>query len=394
MLGLISISYKNCSLEKRETFHYENNDFKDFFVKYNEHNDLDGVFMLSTCNRTEFLFEKIDSEISIKQLEDIFKEICIDKKVSFDTNDLVKFETSADKICKYFFRIACGIESMVIGEFQIVDQIKRSHRFFRKNKLIPTVLNRLVQKSLEISKYVRSNTNIGIGSVSVSSTAIDELGNSTDIKKKSVICVGAGPTSKISLKHLKSKQFQNIFICNRTNSKSKAIAEDLDIKYVPYKDLKNKLLQTDIVIFSTSSKVPLISEKEISQISSFRSSDLLIIDLSVPRNVVIKETYSNISIFDMDSVENKVKNNYVLRKNEIKKVKIIIDEFFEEFRTWIDERKLTSSIVFIKENILTKPNNSNTSNFNISNHLIKKIKTVTNNGKNTKALEIVNKIFE
>ena len=74
---------------------------------------------------------------------------------------------------------------MVIGEFQIVDQIKRSHRFFRKNKLRPTVLNRLVQKSLEISKYVRSNTNIGIGSVSVSSTAIDELGNSTDIKKKS-----------------------------------------------------------------------------------------------------------------------------------------------------------------------------------------------------------------
>ena len=394
MLGLISISYKNCSLEKRETFHYENNDFKDFFVKYNEHNDLDGVFMLSTCNRTEFLFEKIDSEISIKQLEDIFKEICIDKKVSFDTNDLVKFETSSEKICKYFFRIACGIESMVIGEFQIVDQIKRSHRFFRKNKLIPTVLNRLVQKSLEISKHVRSNTNIGIGSVSVSSTAIDELGNSTDIKKKSVICVGAGPTSKISLKHLKSKQFQNIFICNRTNSKSKAIAEDLGIKYVPYKDLKNKLLQTDIVIFSTSSKVPLISEKEISQISSFRSSDLLIIDLSVPRNVVIKETYSNISIFDIDSVENKVKNNYVLRKNEIKKVKIIIDEFFEEFRIWIYERKLTSSIVFIKENILTKPNNSNTSNFNISNHLIKKIKTVTNNGKNTKALEIVNKIFE
>lgn len=96
----------------------------------------------------------------------------------------------------------------------------------------------------------------------------------------------------------------------------------------------------------------------------------------------------------MDSVENKVKNNYVLRKNEIKKVKIIIDEFFEEFRTWIDERKLTSSIVFIKENILTKPNNSNISNFNISNHLIKKIKTVTNNGKNKKALEIVNKIFE
>ena len=106
---------------------------------------------------------------------------------------------------------------MVIGEFQIIDQIKRTHRLFRKNILISSVLNRLVQKSLETSKYVRSNTKIGVGSVSVSSTAIDKLGSSLDIRRKSVISV-AGPTSKISLKHLKSKGFLNVFICNRTNS--------------------------------------------------------------------------------------------------------------------------------------------------------------------------------
>ena len=394
MLGLISISFKNCNLNKREAFHYENIDYLKFFQKFNKQKKFDGTFMLSTCNRTEFLFEKTKHKISKIDLEKVFKEICLDRKINFKTDGVVNFETNNEEICKYFFRIACGIESMVIGEFQIIDQIKRTHRFFRKNILISSVLNRLVQKSLETSKYVRSNTKIGVGSVSVSSTAIDKLGSSLDVRRKSVISVGAGPTSKISLKHLKSKGFQNVFICNRTNSKSKKIAKELDIKYVPYEYLKEKLIDTDVVIFSTSSKTPLISESEISNISKNKSSELLIIDLSVPRNVIIKNNYDNILIFDIDSVEKQVENNYSLRKNEIKKVEVLINKYYGEFKLWIDERKLRNSILFIKENISTRLANKSSSRQNISNHLIKKIKSVTKNGKDSKALEIVKRIFE
>tara|TARA_B100000614_G_scaffold163174_1_gene145157 strand:+ start:1 stop:828 length:828 start_codon:yes stop_codon:yes gene_type:complete len=272
----------------------------------------------------------------------------------------------------------------------------------------------MFQKSFETGKYVRSNTDIGKGAISVSYAAVEMISKKYDLQKTSFLCVGAGETSQLLVKHLLNKNVNDIIITNRTKLKGKRFADTYDLKTIPYSQMQSKINDVDIVVFSTSSDKPLISKKDVEKEYDInKNKSLLFIDLSVPRNIDDDiSTIGNINLINIDNLKDIVNQNYNKRRGEITKSQKIIDSFLNEFDEWANSRQLRPSILSIKNKIkILIQNNMNIKssiekiddeNLNIkmnrvynklSDHLVKKIRLASDNGKDKDALKVIKKIF-
>ena len=332
MILFISLNHKNTSIIEREPFHFNDYEKEKFNLFFRNKVKLVGFFILSTCNRTDFYFH-FDKNYTLN-IENI---LCLIE--SFKNNKLdrhkIFIETDLKEIIKQIFRTACGIESMVIGEYEIVDQIKKSLSHSSQQKYISPILNRMVQKSLECSKYVRSNTMINKGSTSVSSVLINKLDSSYGLNEKNVMIVGAGKMSKLSIKHLKSKTTNKIFVTNRSFEQLENLCNLFDITKIPFDSYIQHIPRMDFIIFLTSSNKPLITDKDLTSLSKLLSKKILFIDLSVPRNIRIERFYENISEFNLDNLKSEIELTKKLRFNDIIKAEKFIDIFQKKFDNWL-----------------------------------------------------------
>ena len=421
MIGLISLNYKNAPLELREKFYLDNADKIVFHNLLKKNVGVEGLLLLSTCNRTEIYFE-FENHIGKenKFIHSIVKELADFRKFKDSLSPHLMMISGSYKVSKHLFRLVSGLESMIIGEFQIVEQLKDAYDFSYKHKMLGPILKRMFQKSLETGKFIRTNTEIGKGAVSVSYAAVDKIHKELDVSNPKFLCVGLGETSKLSIRHLHQKGYSNLTISNRTNKKASEFASELGFSSVEFSSFIEELKQVDVAIFSTSSKNPLLSKSEVEKIMSERENDILIIDLSVPRNIPEScNKIENVKLINVDDLKDIVNANYKKRKSEIKKAEKFIDDFLSEFDDWTNSRQLRPSILSIKNKIkdvvveetISNINSSscdcntnivNSDEFNeklnkiyekFSDNLVRKIKEASNNGKDEKAIEIINQIF-
>ena len=403
MIGLISLNYKIAPVQIRELFYLYPDQYLNIYKSLISKSKIKGLFIISTCNRTEIYFETGSSESSSKSFHSVIMTLSKLKKFNDGLRPYIKKKDGVNAVSKHLFRLASGLESMIVGEYQIVDQIKSAYKVCKTNKMLSPTLERMIQKSLEASKYIRTNSEIDKGGISVSSAAIDQLGNASNSKNLSILCVGAGRTSKLSIKQLVSKKFKNIFITNRTESNVTPILEKFNLKLVKFHSWKKMLNSVDIIIFSTSSKKPLLSDIDLKNIDKQRKNKIVLVDLSVPRNIVIKKTYKNVELVDLDNLKDRVNENYNKRISEINKAELMIESFINDFTGWVNKRELRPTIISIKKEIKNLISDSSTKNNEnnqieeiydkLSDKLVKKIISVSDNGKNTDALKIINKIF-
>ena len=421
MVGLISLNYKVAPIELRERFYLDDAQKIVFHNLLKKHVGVEGLMLISTCNRTELYFE-FENHIGqeSKFIHSIVKELAEFRNFKESLSPYLVKQTGSYNVSKHLFRLACGLESMIIGEFQIVEQLKNSYDFSYKHKMLGPILNRMVQKSLETGKFIRTNTKIDKGALSVSYAAVEKISKTLKIDNPEFLCVGLGETSKLSIKHLHQKNYTKIKIANRTFKKSSDFAKSLNINAIKFESFKKELLKVDVAIFSTSSKEALISKNELNEITSKRDKDLLIIDLSVPRNIPNDcQDLSNVKIINVDDLKDAVNLNYKKRKTQILQAEKFIEDFLSEFDDWTNSRQLRPSILSIKkqikniivdetiENVNSSSNGSNLSildsdGFNerlnkvyekFSDNLIRKIKEASKNGKDEKAIGIINQIF-
>ena len=421
MVGLISLNYKVAPIELREKFYLDDAQKIVFHNLLKKHIGVEGLMLISTCNRTEIYFE-FENHIGqeSKFIHSIVKELAEFRNFKESLSPYLIKQTGSYNVSKHLFRLACGLESMIIGEFQIVEQLKNSYDFSYKHKMLGPILNRMVQKSLETGKFIRTNTKIDKGALSVSYAAVEKIHKTLKIDNPEFLCVGLGETSKLSIKHLHQKNYTKIKIANRTFKKSSEFAKSLNINAIKFESFKKELLKVDVAIFSTSSKEALISKNELNEITSKRDKDLLIIDLSVPRNIPTDcQDLSNVKIINVDDLKDAVNLNYKKRKTQILQAEKFIEDFLSEFDDWTNSRQLRPSILSIKkqikniivdetiENVNSSSNGSNLSildsdGFNerlnkvyekFSDNLIRKIKEASKNGKDEKAIGIINQIF-
>ena len=403
MIGLISLNYKIAPVQIRELFYLYPDQYLNIYKSLISKSKIKGLFIISTCNRTEIYFETSSSESSSKSFHSVIMTLSKLKKFNDGLRPYIKKKDGVNAISKHLFRLASGLESMIVGEYQIVDQIKSAYKVCKTNKMLSPTLERMIQKSLEASKYIRTNSEIDKGGISVSSAAIDQLGNISNSKNLSILCVGAGRTSKLSIKQLVSKKFKNIFVTNRTESNVTPILEKFNLKLVKFNSWKKMLNSVDIIIFSTSSKKPLLSDIDLKNIDNLRKNKIVLVDLSVPRNIVIKKTYKNVELVDLDNLKDRVNENYNKRISEINKAELMIESFINDFTGWVNKRELRPTIISIKKEIKNLISDSSVKNDEnkqveeiydkLSDKLVKKIISVSDNGKNTDALKIINKIF-
>ena len=372
--------------------------------------------IISTCNRTEIYFE-LENHIGQenKFLHSVVKELVIFKKYKDSLSPHLNNLTGSYKVANHLFRLVSGLESMIIGEFQIVEQLKEAYYFSKKHKMLGPILGRMIQKSLETGKYIRTNTEIGRGAVSVSYAAVEQITNKYQLKNSKFLCVGLGETSKLSIRHLHQKGIKKIKITNRTKSKLDEFCTELGYESILFEDYKKEILNSDVVIFSTSSKSPLLNKKDIESNIKERNKKLLLVDLSVPRNLSKDlENIKNIEIINIDNLKDAVNENYKKRKAEVIKAELYIEEFLVEFDDWTNSRLLRPSILSLKKQVRELFINETISNIKslskhatnkdlslklskvydkFSDNLVKKIKKASDNGKDEKAIEIINQIF-
>ena len=421
MIGLISLNYKNAPLDLREKFYLDNADKIVFHNLLKKNVGVEGLMLLSTCNRTEIYFE-FENHIGKenKFIHSIVKELADFRKFKDSLSPHLMMVSGSYKVSKHLFRLVSGLESMIIGEFQIVEQLKDAYDFSYKHKMLGPILKRMFQKSLETGKFIRTNTKIGKGAVSVSYAAVEKIHKDLNISNPKFLCVGLGETSQLSIRHLHQKGYPNLKITNRTNKKASEFASELGYSSVDFSLFKEELKKVDVAIFSTSSKNPLLSKNEVEKIMSERDNELLMIDLSVPRNIPDScNKIGNVKLINVDGLKDVVNVNYKKRKAEVKKAEKFIDDFLSEFDDWTNSRQLRPSILSIKNQIkdvvveetINNINSSscdcnsnivNSDEFNeklnkiyekFSDNLVRKIKEASNNGKDEKAIEIINQIF-
>ena len=421
MIGLISLNYKNAPLDLREKFYLDNADKIVFHNLLKKNVGVEGLMLLSTCNRTEIYFE-FENHIGKenKYIHSIVKELADFRKFKDSLSPHLMMVSGSYKASKHLFRLVSGLESMIIGEFQIVEQLKDAYDFSYKHKMLGPILKRMFQKSLETGKFIRTNTKIGKGAVSVSYAAVEKIHKDLNISNPKFLCVGLGETSQLSIRHLHQKGYPNLKITNRTNKKASEFASELGYSSVDFSSFKEELKKVDVAIFSTSSRNPLLSKNEVEKIMSERENELLMIDLSVPRNIPDScNKIENVKLINVDGLKDVVNVNYKKRKAEVKKAEKFIDDFLSEFDNWTNSRQLRPSILSIKNQIkdvvveetINNINSSscdcnsnivNSDEFNaklnkiyekFSDNLVRKIKEASNNGKDEKAIEIINQIF-
>ena len=421
MIGLISLNFKNAPLDLREKFYLDNADKIVFHNLLKKNVGVEGLMLLSTCNRTEIYFE-FENHIGKenKFIHSIVKELADFRKFKDSLSPHLMMVSGSYKVSKHLFRLVSGLESMIIGEFQIVEQLKDAYDFSYNHKMLAPILKRMFQKSLETGKFIRTNTKIGKGAVSVSYAAVEKIHKDLNISNPKFLCVGLGETSQLSIRHLHQKGYPNLKITNRTNKKASEFASELGYSSVDFSSFKEELKKVDVAIFSTSSKNPLLSKNEVEKIMSERDNELLMIDLSVPRNIPDScNKIGNVKLINVDGLKDVVNVNYKKRKAEVKKAEKFIDDFLSDFDDWTNSRQLRPSILSIKNQIkdvvveetINNINSSscdcnsnivNSDEFNeklnkiyekFSDNLVRKIKEASNNGKDEKAIEIINQIF-
>ena len=421
MVGLISLNYKIAPIELREKFYLDDAQKIVFHNLLKKNVGVEGLMLLSTCNRTEIYFE-FENHIGQenKFIHSVVKELAEFRNYKDSLSPHLIKQTGSYNVSRHLFRLACGLESMIIGEFQIVEQLKEAYDFSYKHKMLGPILNRMVQKSLETGKFIRTNTKIDKGAVSVSYAAVEKIHKSLEILEPKFLCVGLGETSKLSIRHLHQKDYNNIKIANRTYTKSDNFAKSLNLTAIKFESFKNELADVDVAIFSTSSKEPLISKIELEKINQKRKGELLIIDLSVPRNIPGDcADIENVKLINVDDLKDAVNHNYKKRRSQIVKAEKFIEDFLSDFDDWTNSRQLRPSILSIKkqikniiieetvENVNSSSCSCNTNLFDsdgfndrlnkvyekFSDNLVRKIKEASNNGKDEKAIGIINQIF-
>ena len=315
----------------------------------------DECMLVSTCNRTELYGIGKNGSLSEGEL----KQFLIGVKKASGAVKHEHFVTAiSEEAVRHLFHVAAGVDSMVIGDIQILGQVKEAFQVSGEVNALGPVMNRLMQSTLHVGKRVRTETSICEGAVSISYAAV-ELASKIfeDLSKKSVLLIGAGETGELTLRHLVGKSIAEVKIANRTRSRAEELLAGLQVKgsVVNYENIVEALRTVDIVITSVNSPSYVVSPEDVHKVMKQRSNNpLFIIDIGVPRNVdPAANRVDNVFLYDLDSLNSIVDKNVEQRKAEIPKVEAIIEEEVAAFFHWHNSLQVNPTIQELREALET-----------------------------------------
>ncbi|MDV7696843.1 glutamyl-tRNA reductase [Chryseobacterium soli] len=340
--AVLSISYEKADGETRGKFAFFDENIKNFVTQIHDEN-LGDAFVVSTCNRTEIYTTSPNYLL-------VAEEYC--KTIGVNLTDFLQFANilTKEEALTHLFRVAAGLESQIIGDFEIIGQIKKAYsRFKKERKNSNPYLERAINSAIQISKRIKNETGISNGAASVSYAAVHYiLNNQKRITEKNILLLGVGEIGQNTVENLVKHVYQpKIKIANRTQEKAEKISQKYNIPHVDYSDFDEELKKTDILIVATGAKQPIIN------ISHFpNGKETLVIDLSIPHNVEKDVTNNeNVTLIDVDELSKQIQQTIQQREKEIPKAEKIIKEMTKDFLEWEKKRKLAPNIHHFKASL-------------------------------------------
>lgn len=395
----IGLSYLKADAEIRGKFNL-NSVAKSAVLFQAKETGLQGVLIISTCNRTE-IYGYANHPF------ELIKLLCDNSLGTVDDFQKVGYVYKNSEAINHIFRVGTGLDSQILGDFEIVGQIKSGFVESKKNELSNAFTERLVNSVIQASRRIKNETELSSGATSVSFASVQYiLNNVSDISSKNILLFGTGKigrnTCENLVKHTKNK---HITLINRTKEKAEKIAGKLNLIVKEYDELSSESKNTDILVVATGADSPTITPKNLNPVKP-----ILVLDLSIPKNVDESITDNpNVTLVHLDELSKITDFTLENRKNHIPKAEEIIEEIKSEFNNWTNTRKFAPTINALKEklNLIKEAEldfqKKKISNFDenqaeiISNRIIQKITThFANHLKNEdteESIEWIEKVF-
>lgn len=323
-LIVVGTNHKYSPIEIRERLVFSKTGLKEALSVLLGYSGIKGAVILSTCNRLELYAGVLNIEEAVKSL----KGFLIDyHHQNFDELAPYLYTYIGKEAALHLFNVACGIDSQIIGETQILEQIRFAHDEAKIIEATDRLLSTVFNQAIKLGERVREETQIAKGDVSLGALSIglikERLGS---IKDKKVLIIGVGKISEAVIKSLKEEEVRAIFIANRNIQRADELAKLINAEVVRFDSLKEKLTEAEVIISATSSPHLLLRKEDI-----LETKPLLIIDLGVPRNVDPAIKYlKQVSLFCLDDLDFKRNDILNRRKQEIPRIQMIIGEEIEK----------------------------------------------------------------
>ncbi|NPA57891.1 MAG: glutamyl-tRNA reductase [Aquificae bacterium] len=342
------LNYKTAPVEIREKLAIPEDSFQEILEKLNQIPSIFESCILSTCNRVEIYGVSDNPE---EAFSSVLRVLSSYSGLKVEELKKYMFLYTGREAIKHVFHVSSSLDSMVIGEPQIVCQFKDSFTKAREHKTVKHILTRLFDKAMNVSKKIRTSTGISRRAVSISYAAI-ELAKKIfgDLSDKNVLLLGAGEMAELAARHLASAGVRHIFVSNRTFEKAVQLADEFGGSAIRFNKLFEFLPEADIIIVSTGAKEPILRKEHFKEVEKLRQGKpVFIIDISVPRNVAddVNEL-ENVFLYNIDDLKMVVDRNLQERKIAAETAKILVDEEASKFERWLKQLEVNPAIAMVR----------------------------------------------
>lgn len=332
---VVGTNHKFSPIEIREKLSFSKTAAAPCLLALADLDGVNGVVLLSTCNRVEIYLDVLDAKEGFEKLERFLYEYL--EIFGLDLSGYLYRYIDKDAI-KHLFSVAGGLDSQILGETQILGQIKDAYRIAKELFVTTNLIDEVFKKAIYVGGLVRNKTGISSGNLSVGSLVLSLIKRHfTTLENRKILIVGVGKISELVTRYLKKENANCVFVSNRTYAKAVDFARALNAQALRFDKLKQQLFDTDIIISATRSPHPILKKKDFESINR----PLLIVDLAVPRDVEesVKDI-KGITLFNLDDLSCVAQENLDKRKEAVFKANLIIEN---EVKTLWQERNSIES---------------------------------------------------
>ena len=347
-LFAIGVNHRTAPIELRERVDFAREGLEAALAGLAARSAVREMAVLSTCNRAE-VYAAADNDDAVEQVARFFAEY---HGVSpEDVQAHLYIHRGADA-ARHLFRVAAGLDSLVVGEPQILGQVKSAYTVASEQHYTGTVLNRLFHLAFAAGKRVRSETGLGEGAVSVSYAAISLAKKIFgDLTRLQVLILGSGEMGKLTGTHLAAQGVRGITIASRTRSTAERLAEQIGATACDWADLDGALTQADIVVTATGAPTAVLTKADVERaMKSRRDRPLFVIDIAVPRDVdPAAGTLEQVFLYNVDDLQGIVQNNLEKRSAVLSRADAIVTTEAAKFAAWLQSREIIPTVVALRD---------------------------------------------
>ena len=347
---IVGLNHRSAPIEVRESVAFENSDLRDALSRLRAYPSVREGVILSTCNRVEVVAAAADSPAASSDITEFLSEQKA-RRSSGTLDEHVYRYQGADAV-RHVFRVAASLDSMVVGEPQILGQLKEYYDAAQQAGTVGTILHRLFHRSFSVAKRVRTETGIGSGAVSISSVAVDLAKRIFDrFDDKTVMLIGAGKMGDLMARHLQDQGVRSLMVTNRNFDRAVELAARISGNPIRFEDFPQYLTMADLVIGCTSAPEVLVDAAQVDKVLRERKQRaMFFIDIGDRRNFDAKiNDLDNVYLYNIDDLKGVADENLQERANEANKAEGIVQVEVESFIRWLGSLEQVPTITALRQ---------------------------------------------